>query len=301
MVDLHIHTNNSDGTFTPKEVLKRAQQLNLSNIAITDHESCKGYDELKSINIKEIYSGKIITGIELKNYYEDRVIDILGYNINLDLINKYLDENYKDKTHRKLETKNLRHFYKQAEGYGLKLDSINEIEWNPDKDWASVVFYKEMKKHPENQRKVPPDLWESFGNFKKDYVYNRKNMFFLDKKNDYPSPQTTVDAIHKAGGIAILAHVYEYKWVNNQIEYIEKLIKKSNLDGLECYYSNFTDEQSSLLLKYAKEHKLCISGGTDFHGKNRIGVDMGLGRGNMKIPNEILKTWKGMKINGFRN
>lgn len=284
MLDLHIHTNNSDGTFTVEEVLKEAEKLKLSCISITDHESCKGHEELKNINVKEIYSGKIITGIELKNYYQDRVIDILGYNVDLDKMVEYLDENYKDKTHRKLETKNLKHFYKQAEGYGLMLNPIEEIEWNPDKDWASVGFYNEMKKHPENERKVPPDLWESFSNFKKDYVYNRKNMFFLDKKDDYPSPTRTVQAIHNAGGIAVLAHVYEYKWVENQIEYIKKLIGKSGLDGIECYYSNFTDKQRDTLLQYAEKNKLCISGGTDFHGKNRKGVEIGIGRGNMRNP-----------------
>ena len=282
MIDLHIHTNNSDGTFTVEEVLRKAEELKLSYISITDHESCRGHEELKNIDAKKLYSGTVITGIELKNYYQDRVIDILGYDVNLNKMTKYLDENYKDKTHRKIETKNLRHFYKQADGYNLILDPIEQIEWNPDKDWASVVFYNEMKNHTENERKVPPDLWESFTNFKKDYVYNRRNMFFLDKKNDYPSPARTVQAIHDAGGIAVLAHVYEYKWVDDKIEYITKLIEKSGLDGIECYYSNFTDKQHKTVLNYAKENNLCISGGTDFHGKNRKGVEMGIGRGNMR-------------------
>ncbi len=300
MIDLHIHTNESDGTFTAEEVLKRAEELKLSHIAITDHESCKAYDNLKIDDIKKYYSGKIITGIELKNYYNDRVIDILGYNIDLEKMNKYLEENYKDKTHGKLETKNLKHFYKQSKGYNLKLDPIESINWNPDKDWASLVFYNEIKKHKENESKVPADLWESFSNFKKDYIYNRKNMFFLDKKDDYPSPKKTVEAIHNAGGIAILAHVYEYKWVEDKIDYIQELIKTSNLDGIECYYSNFTDMQIKLLTEYAKENNLCISGGSDFHGSRRKGVDIGKGRGSLLIPEEILKTWKGRKINEFR-
>lgn len=291
MIDLHIHTNNSDGSDTVIEVLKKAEKQKLSYISITDHESVNGYGELKKINIKDYYSGKIIPGVELKNYYKDRVIDILAYDIDIDKFNDYLDKNYKSKTHRMLETKNLKHFYKQAKEYKLILDPIENIEWNPDKDWGSVVFYNELKKHPENEAKVPKDLWECFSNFKKDYVYNRNNMFFLDKKDDYPSPKQTVEQVHLAGGRAFLAHVHEYKWVENKIEYISELVKESGLDGIECYYSNFTDEQTAELLEYCKQNNLYTSGGTDYHGTNRPGVEIGIGRGKLNIPEKIIENW----------
>ena len=291
MIDLHIHTNNSDGSEDVVEILKRAQKRKLSHIAITDHESINGHFQLRDINVKDYYDGVIIPGIELKNYYKDRVIDILAYNIDIDKFNEYLIKNYANKTHRILEEKNLKHFYKQGKGYGLVLDPIDTIKWDKDKEWGSVVFYNELKKHPENEKKVPKDLWDSFSNFKKDYVYNRNNMFFLDKKDDYPSPFETVKAVHEAGGLAFLAHVYEYKWVDNKIEYITQLVKDSNIDGVECYYSNFTDEQTNELLNYCKNNNLYISGGTDFHGKPRPAVDVGIGKGSLQIPDEIIKAW----------
>ncbi len=291
MIDLHIHTNNSDGSEDVVEILKRAEKQKLSYISITDHESLNGYGELREINVKDYYSGKIIPGVELKNYYKDRVIDILAYNINIDKFDEYLEKNYKEKTHRFLETKNLKHFYKQARGYGLVLDPIETIEWDKDRDWGSVVFYNELKKHPENEAKVPKDLWECFSNFKKDYVYNRNNMFFLDKKDDYPSPAQTVEQVHLAGGKAFLAHVYEYKWIDNKIEYIKQLLKDSNLDGIECYYSNFTDEQTKELLEFCKKNNLYTSGGTDFHGKRKPSIEIGIGKGNLKIPDNIIEAW----------
>lgn len=250
-----------------------------------------GHFELEKLNIKDYYSGEILKGIELKNYYKDRVIDILAYDIDINIMNEYLEKNYKNKTHRVLEIKNLKHFYKQADNYKLKLDPIETIQWNPDKDWGSVVFYNELKKHPENEKRVPKDLWESFSNFKNDYVYNRKNMFFLDKKDDYPTPKQTVEQVHLAGGKAFLAHVHEYKWIENKIEYIKEIVKESNLDGIECYYSNFSEEQIDELLKYCKENKLYTSGGTDYHGTKRKGVELGIGKGNLAIPEEIIKSW----------
>ncbi len=296
MIDLHIHTNNSDGSEDVIEILKKAEEQKLTYISITDHESVNGHFQLKEINVKDYYSGKIIPGAELKNYYKDRVIDILAYNIDVERFNEYLIENYKDKTHRVLETKNLKHFYKQAKGYGLVLDPIETLQWDKDKEWGSVVFYNELKKHPENEAKVPKDLWEDFFNFKKDYVYNRNNMFFLDKKDDYPSPAKTVEKIHEAGGLAFLAHVYEYKWVDNKIEYIKQLVKDSKIDGIECYYTKFTDEQTRELIKFCKENKMLISGGTDFHGKSKPGVQIGIGKGNLAIPNDIIKDWYKEKI-----
>ncbi len=291
MIDLHIHTNNSDGSEDVIEILKRAEKQKLNYISITDHESVNGHFELRKINIKDYYSGKIIPGAELKNYYKDRVIDILAYNIDIDKFNEYLVENYKDKTHRILETKNLKHFYKQAKGYGLILDPMETLEWDKDREWASRVFYEEIKKHPENEAKVPKDLWEDFFNFKKDYVYNRNNMFFLDKKDDYPSPARTVQKIHEAGGLAFLAHVHEYKWIDNKLEYIAKLVKDSKIDGVECYYSKFTNEQTKELMEFCKKNDLYTSGGTDFHGKAKPEINIGVGKGNLAIPDEIIKDW----------
>lgn len=296
MIDLHIHTNNSDGSEDVTEILKMAEKQHLSYISITDHESVYGHFELRNINVKDYYSGKIIPGAELKNYYKDRVIDILAYNIDVDKFNEYLVESYKDKTHRILETKNLKHFYKQAKGYNLVLDPIDSLEWDKDKEWGSVVFYNELKKHPENEAKVPKDLWADFFNFKKDYVYNRNNMFFLDKKDDYPSPAKTVQKIHEAGGLAFLAHVYEYKWVDNKIEYIKELVKDSKIDGVECYYSKFTEEQTKELMAFCKENNLYTSGGTDFHGKAKPAIQIGIGKGNLAIPDEIIKDWYKEKI-----
>ena len=110
MIDLHIHTNNSDGSDSVIDVLKKAQKHELSYMSITDHESVNGHYELRNIDVKQYFSGKIIPGVELKNYYKDRVIDILAYNIDIDKFNEYLEKNYKNKTHRMLETKNLKHY-----------------------------------------------------------------------------------------------------------------------------------------------------------------------------------------------
>lgn len=83
MIDLHIHSKYSDGTDSVVEILEKAQKRNLEYISITDHNTCSAYQELKNIEVKKYYKGKIITGIELNTIVLDIPIEILGYDIDV--------------------------------------------------------------------------------------------------------------------------------------------------------------------------------------------------------------------------
>lgn len=275
MVDLHIHTTESDGHDTPKEILEKAEKLKLSIISITDHESCSAYDILDKEEVSKIFSGKVIKGIELKSCHNGRIVDILGYGIDAEIINKYLEEVYKEKTHAFLQKKYLKSFYEQAREMNLKLTPIDELEWNPDKDWASVTFYKEIKNHKENYNKLPDDLLRDFETFRT-YYHSQETMFYIDKTGDYPTPDKVIEYIHKAGGKAFLAHIYRYEWIDDKIAYIDDFIKNFDLDGIECFYSTFTVDQSKKLVDYCENNNLLISGGSDYHGSFKPTVSLGL-------------------------
>ena len=77
------------------------------------------------------------------------------------------------------------------------------------------------------------------------------------------------------------------------------ILQNYKIDGIECYYTTFTENQHERLLNICKEHNLFISGGSDFHGTIKPDVDIGCGYGNMQIPNEILDSWKN-KVNFFK-
>ena len=171
MIDLHIHSNYSDGTKTVKDILIKAQNLGLTTLSFTDHETCEAYTELSQINIKDYFYGKIIPGIELKAQYKNIVIDILGYGINCSKIRKYLKGCYKNITREKIQEEILKEFYNIGLKNKLTLRPINELKWNNSKDWASIIFYNEIKSHFENKSKVPADLWQNFNNFKYNYYH----------------------------------------------------------------------------------------------------------------------------------
>ena len=90
MVDLHMHTKNSDGSDTVRNLLKLCEEKELEIISITDHDTCKSYEDIKKFDYKNIYSGKIIAGCEITTSYKGRIVEILGYGVNPEIINEYM-------------------------------------------------------------------------------------------------------------------------------------------------------------------------------------------------------------------
>lgn len=289
-IDLHIHSTYSDGTTKIIDILKKAENLKLKAISITDHENCDVYKELNEIDIKKYFSGKIITGIELKTQYNDGIIDVLGYNMNCDEMKFYLTECYREISREKIQEKQLEQFYEYGKKYGLTLRPIHELIWNKKKDWGSIVFYNEMKLHEENKSKVPEDLWESFKNFRQNYYKIKGKMFYINMSKYYPTLDKIIEIIHKSGGLAFIAHIYEYTWIEDKLEELNSMLGR--IDGVECYHSSFTEEQIENLVKFCKENDMLISGGSDYHGDNKPDIELGTGKGNLKIPNSVIDNWR---------
>ena len=72
---------------------------------------------------------------------------------------------------------------------------------------------------------------------------------------------------------------------------MNELVDNYEIDGIECYYPTFTKEQTDYLLKFCKMKNKYISGGTDYHGSNRPGINLGVGLGDMNVQHEVVKDW----------
>ena len=271
MIDLHIHTTNSDGTDSVEEILKKAEKLKLNYISISDHDTCKGYDELKNIDVESIYSGKIIPGIELKCYYKGRTIEVLGYNINVEKMNNWITTFYKDKSKADLQIKYFNLLYEGCQKLGLTLSKKEDIIWNPEVDWASVTIYSDFKKYPENEKKLPADLWTEFSTFTRKYCADPNYILHIDKSKDYPSLEVAINAIKEADGLAFMPHIFIYKWVEQEEKkaFVEEIVENYDIDGFECYYPDFSEEQKKYILNLCNKKSLYKSGGSDYHGKNK--------------------------------
>ena len=94
MIDIHSHTNYSDGSFTVKELLEKANKINLVVLSITDHNTIDAYLELNDFNIRKLFKGNIIAGVELTTTYKGEVIEILGYCFDLDIMKDLITSTY---------------------------------------------------------------------------------------------------------------------------------------------------------------------------------------------------------------
>ena len=256
MIDMHIHTNNSDGTDTIEELLKK------------------------------LFTGNIVKGIEMKCSYKKRTIEVLGYKINTKIMQEWLDDFYKDKKREDLQLKYFNLLYEKCMKMGLTLDNERSIKWNPSNDWASFVIYTEIKKHESNRNKVPEDLWETFSAFSRKYCNNPEHVLYIDKSQDYPSLKEAILAIKRAEGLVFMPHLYI-----NKNEFINEIVNNYDIDGIECYYTDFTEEQTKYLLDLCDKNKLYKSGGSDYHGKNKPKISLAKGYGNLNISEEIIREW----------
>jgi len=284
MIDLHTHTTYSDGTDSVKELLKNANDINLEVISITDHDTCNSYFEMDGFDVEEYYNGKIIVGCEFTASFGDRLIEVLGYGFDYKKITKYLENNFSKEKQREISFICFKRFIDKIEKYGLV--------YNLDKNnYTSLInMYFELIKYPENREIIKEDIWEWFSDFYRKGLTNKNSVLFLNKAEFIPSVNEVVNVIHDAGGIAFLAHPYQYKYDDTE-EFLEKIYNETILDGIECFYTTFSSKQIEYLVNFAKQRDLLISGGSDYHALNKKNHDLGTGRGNLIINKNIIDNW----------
>ena len=152
--------------------------------------------------------------------------------------------------------------------------------------------YDYLKAHKEQAVKVYGEhLLDSLKNFFRDGVVNPEHHLFIDLSKFSPSVEETLALIKKANGIAILAHPYQYAF-DNTIDFLNEFTEKYKIDGVEVYHSTFTNAQMNEIEKWAREHNMIMSGGSDYHGTVKPGIELGTGMNhNLNINRAIFYNW----------
>ena len=268
MIDLHIHTNKSDGKYSVKEILEMAEKKEINTISFCDHNVLGAYEELYNINYKDVYGGKIITGIEFDFVYEKKDFHMLGYNFDVQKLNKseYIDRRSEEELIKE-EEKRLEFFKSVCKKLNIKLsEKLKITSYNVP---ANDIVKADMQIHKENKKALDEILGKDREkSFWLGHVTNPNSPFYIDFTSNLPSPIQIANEIHNAGGLVILAHPFEYKSVNN-IEFLNEIYNLNILDGIECVHTKHTKEQVEYLENFCKEHNLIMSGGSDFHDDKR--------------------------------
>ena len=289
MIDLHLHTNHSDGTDSVEELLINAEKSNLEMISITDHDTIDAYKEIENNrNLLNLYKGKLITGVELKAIYNNFNIEVLGYGFDYNkLIIRKVDNE-------KVQKENLEYFKSVAKKFGLKIDdSICIDKENPTKRWGAMVFANELIRYPENLERLKELGEKDFreGNFYRDGESNRNSIFYIDTSKYYPTIDQVIQDIHDAGGLVFLAHPCIYPFDNTEKE-VENILMSTDIDGVECEYPLFSFEQRESMKTLCKKYNKYMSGGSDYHADFKPDVKLGIGiNNNLNISKELVIDW----------
>lgn len=274
LVDLHVHSNASDGTLTPTEVVSLAVKKNLTAIALTDHDTIDGLKEAKEASFNQPL--EIIPGIELSCVYQGQEIHILGLFVDssdshfISEINEL--KNIRDKRNQEM----IRRF--QEADMKITLEEVTA--GNPNTvitraHFARVLYEKGYVKTMDQA-------------FKKYLTYG---VHFCPKKEDI-TPEHAMKILTDNHAFPVLAHPCQYRMGDKKTEELVRDLKDLGLLGLEVYHSSNNSYESGKLKKLSKQYNLYPTGGSDFHGSNKPDIDLGSGRGGLRISHLLLEDIK---------
>lgn len=247
--DLHIHSYYSDGTMSPKEILTAAHENGVSLISITDHDVLDGSRELKKLC--ETTKIGFLSGIEMNSLNNGKNIHILGYGIDLN------DKEFGDfvqKNRNRLDCLSVELIEKMQEDYDtISISDYMNYTYDRSKGGWKALHYLFEKGVTKNLREAFP-------------LYTKYNCNY--NIAGFPTVQSVCEAIHKAGGIAILAHPGVTIKEKDLKMFQKELIKLIDLgvDGVECYYPTHRKEITQVCLDVCNQRNLLITSGSDCHG-----------------------------------
>lgn len=269
--DLHLHSNYSDGSDSPKELVEKVKKHGLSAFALTDHDTIAGCIEIKKYLPKDI---KFIAGTELTCLADTVKCHILGYNCNPE--NETLNQLI-------LKGKQLR-----RQKLDKRIQYLSDI-WNvnltqDELDWLysrnSVV-----KIHIGN-------ILVNRGLADNNIDAMKKYLDGCQTGNTRFDGAEGIQSIEASGGIPVWAHPLGGEGEKHLFpdEFYKKfdIMKSFGIKGLECYYSRYNLDEIKFLVDFASKNNMLISGGSDYHGRNKTVKFGQLNTDNTEIPIEKL-------------
>lgn len=255
--DLHIHSNFSDGSDSIPELIKNIQDAGINIFALTDHDTIGGLSEVKKHLPSNI---KFIKGVELTCKTKDIKCHILGYNINPD--NKELNDLIaQGKILRRNKLEKRIAYLKEVWDITLTQEELDWLYSRP-----SVV-----KTHFAN-------ILVNRGLSDNNLDAMRKYLDGCKTGNSRFDGDEAIQIIKNAGGIPVWAHPLggEGEKHLSKEEFLPRLetMIASGIQGLECYYSRYNQEEIEILVSCAKENNLFITGGSDYHGNNKKNITL---------------------------
>lgn len=269
IIDLHTHTNYSDGDLSPNELIRLAIEKRVGILGITDHDTLDGIKQIDKTNSLIVDSGiQIIDGVELSAKVSKGRMHILGYDIDINNVNINKEmEKIKDNS----------------------INSVLSIMEQIKRDYGIVFGYSDIKELVNSNHNLGrPDLAKlcvKYGYASS--IQDAFNKYLIEAYNKTRSTskglsyQECIELILQSKGIPILAHPKSLELPEKEFLILLKEMINSGLKGIEVYHSSHTEEEIKYYLEIANKYDLLISGGSDYHGKTiKPDIELGTGKNN---------------------
>jgi predicted metal-dependent phosphoesterase TrpH len=267
--DLHCHSTESDGTLTPRQLVELARDLNLRSLSLTDHDTIAGVEEAKKAG--EELGVRVLSGVEISVEYAGKTVHMLGYCFDAGAakLQAELERLVRGRNERNVK------IVQRLNELGLAV-TLEEVEAEAGgKVVGRPHIARVLLRHGYVQ------TWEEA--FDK-YLARGAAAYFERLRF---TPHDAVALIREAGGVAVLAHPkYVALHEGETLDDIVQSLVQAGLEGIECYYTEHTPEETAQYIELAKRYNLVITGGSDFHGDVKPEISLGSGTGALFIPDE---------------
>lgn len=270
-IDLHVHSNASDGTLSPSQVVKEAKKAGLSAIALTDHDTTAGIEE--AVHAGETLGIRVIPGVELSCVYQGKEIHILGLFVNYQDASFVRELNQLLSVRRWRNEEMLRRF--QADNFDITMEDL--MAGNPDTVITRAHFARALK-----EKGYASSMADAFQTY---LQYGGKYCL----KKELITPEHAMKVLTDNHAFPALAHPVQYKLEWEALDTLIASLTKLGLMGLEVYHSSQSPAQSRTLRSIARKYSLLPTGGSDFHGSNKPDISIGTGRGGLHISHLLLE------------
>ncbi|MBR7095931.1 MAG: PHP domain-containing protein [Clostridia bacterium] len=273
LIDLHTHSTCSDGSMTPRELVAHAKASGMAAIALSDHDGVDGVHE--AVAEGERLGVEVVPAIELSAQSATET-HILGYFIDPDAPAMVLAMKRIREVREERSRENCRKLCEL--GFPVTMEETREIAG------GEIVCRAHFARLLVNKGLVG-SVKEAFDK----YLANGRPAYSgLQALTD----EEAIDLIHKAGGIAFLAHLHLIRLSDEDLFAFLERLKAAGLDGIEGYYTEYTQEMQEKFRGMARALSLEISGGTDFHAAMKPHIAIGRGTGGLEIPYSVLERLK---------
>lgn len=260
-IDLHLHTSCSDGVLSASELLVYVRSAGLAAFSVTDHDTLAVYPQLKELLHED--DPELITGIELSVVVAEDDMHLLAYMFDPG----HVEMNQAIEDFQERRNRRAREMVEKLNELGLGV-SFAEVAARASREVIGRPHIAEALYHGGYVASYEEAFHRYIGNGRPAYVPKSRM-----------SPGQAIEIIHRAGGLAVMAHPY----VNNMQKYIEELLPLG-LDGLEAYHYTHTRPQVSQMLHLVDRFGLVATGGSDFHGRD----ERNAGVGSQRVPASLL-------------